>query len=167
VLAHKISTGIAVTILGGGLILSGCGSSAGNSTGTANQGVTVASTAVPGTTVNAGRVVTVDVQAGEYYFKSPMTTFKVGVPYRFVVDNIGDIHHEFMLVQPMAPGMMSMEEMDKMAIGHIEESDMQAHQTASIDVTFTRPYPAGTLEMACHIEQHYQNGMHLPITVTP
>jgi uncharacterized cupredoxin-like copper-binding protein len=163
---HTISTGLTVMVLAGVLVLGGCGSSANKTTGAANEGVTVASTEGAGTTVK-GAVVTVDVQAGEYYFKSPVTTFKVGVPYRFVVHNVGDIEHEFMLMPPMEPGMMSMEEMDRMAMGHIQESNLQAHHAGTVDVTFTKPYPAGTLEMACHVEQHYQNGMHLPVTVTP
>jgi uncharacterized cupredoxin-like copper-binding protein len=70
-----------------------------------------------------------------------------------------------MLVEPIAAGAMSMEEMDQMAIAHIEEDDLEAGDTATLDVTFDQPYPAGTLEMACHIEQHYQNGMLLPIVV--
>jgi uncharacterized cupredoxin-like copper-binding protein len=117
--------------------------------------------------VNKGASVTVDVRAGEYFFKSPVTQFKVGVPYHFVVHNVGAIAHEFMLVQPIAPGMMSMEQMDKMAMGHIEFSDLQARKNATVDVTFTKPYPAGTLEMACHVGMHYEKGMHIPIVVSP
>jgi uncharacterized cupredoxin-like copper-binding protein len=116
---------------------------------------------------NKGAAVTVAVRAGEYYFKSAITTFKVGVPYHFVVHNVGAIPHEFMLVQPIAAGMMSMENMDAMAVGHIESSDLPAGQTATVDVTFTKPYPRGTLEMACHVGQHYEKGMRLPIVVAP
>jgi uncharacterized cupredoxin-like copper-binding protein len=34
-----------------------------------------------------------------------------------------------------------------------------------MDYTFTKAYPAGTLEFACHLSGHYEAGMHLPITV--
>ena len=129
-----------------------------------NAGTTVTSTSVAA--ANKAAAVTVDVRAGEYFFTSALTTFKVGVHYHFVVHNVGAIAHEFMLVQPIAPGMMSMAEMDKMAMGHIEFSNLQAQQTATVDVTFTKPYPAGTLEMACHVGQHYEKGMRLPIVVT-
>jgi uncharacterized cupredoxin-like copper-binding protein len=94
-----------------------------------------------------------------------MTMFKVGVPYHFVVHNPGKEEHELILIAPMAAGWMSMEDMAKMAIGHIEEDDLQARATATLDVTFEQPYPAGTLEMACHIKQHYEKGMKLPIVV--
>jgi uncharacterized cupredoxin-like copper-binding protein len=125
-----------------------------------------AATSTSAATVKQADAVMVDVQAGEYFFKSAVTAFKVGVHYHFVVHNDGAIPHEFMLVQSIAPGMMSMEQMDNMAIGHIESSNMQAHQDPTIDVTFTKPYPAGALEMACHVGQHYENGMRLPIVVT-
>ena len=110
--------------------------------------------------------VTVNVRAGEYFFKSDMTTFKVGVPYHFIVHNIGAIPHELMIVQPIMAGMMSMDAMDSMAVGHIEDADLQTGQTSTLDLTFTRPYPTGTLEMACHVGQHYEKGMHIPVNVT-
>jgi uncharacterized cupredoxin-like copper-binding protein len=121
----------------------------------------------PTTSAPSGEPVTVDVIATEYAFESSLTTFKVGVPYHFVVQNPGDVEHELMLVEPIAAGTMSMEEMDEMAIAHIEDEDLQAGDTATLDVTFEEPYPAGTLEMACHIEQHYERGMLLPIVVEP
>jgi mono/diheme cytochrome c family protein/uncharacterized cupredoxin-like copper-binding protein len=134
------------------------------------RGGQAASTAatVPSTepTTDASGAVEVDVEAGDYLFKSPVTTFEVGVPYHFVVHNTGQVAHEFMIVEPIPAGAMSMETMDEMAIGHIEEDDLAPGQTATVDVTFTEPYPAGTLEMSCHVGEHYQKGMHLPIVVT-
>jgi uncharacterized cupredoxin-like copper-binding protein len=156
-IAAAIALGVLVGVLG---IL---GALAPTSTAQSG-GTTVTSTVVPA--VNQAAAVTVDVRAGEYFFKSAVTTFKVGVHYHFVVHNVGAIAHEFMLVQPIAPGMMSMDQMDKMAMGHIEFSDLQAHHSATVDVTFAKPYPAGTLEMACHVGQHYEKGMRLPIVVT-
>ena len=40
----------------------------------------------------------------------------------------------------MVDGMM-----DDMAVGHIEEDDLQPAHTTSLDVTLAEPYPAGTL----------------------
>jgi uncharacterized cupredoxin-like copper-binding protein len=146
------------------LVLGVLGALAPNSTAGSDGSTTTSTSAASG---NQAAAVTVDVRAGEYFFKSALTTFKVGVHYHFVVHNVGAIAHEFMLVQPIAPGMMSMDEMDKMAMGHIEFSNLQAHQSATVDVTFPKPYPAGTIEMACHVGQHYEKGMHIPIVVTP
>jgi uncharacterized cupredoxin-like copper-binding protein len=109
--------------------------------------------------------VDVEVKANEFSFQSSLTTFSVGVPYHFVVTNTGTVAHEFMIMKPMEPGAMSMEEMDKMALGVIEEDDLQPGATASVDVTFKEPAPPGTLEFACHTAGHYEAGMHLPITV--
>lgn len=139
----------------------------GNADGEGGVSVTTTTTEQAATSGPSAEPVNVDVIANEYAFESSVSTFKVGIPYHFVVRNTGDEEHELMLVEPIAAGAMSMEEMDKMAIAHIEEDDLEAGDTATLDVTFDQPYPAGTLEMACHIEQHYQNGMLLPIVVEP
>jgi uncharacterized cupredoxin-like copper-binding protein len=109
--------------------------------------------------------VEVQVKANEFSFQSSLTTFSVGVPYHFVVTNTGSVNHEFMIVKPIEPGAMDMEEMDEMALAVIEEDDLPPGATASVDVTFNEPAPPGTLEFACHTEGHYEAGMHLPITV--
>jgi uncharacterized cupredoxin-like copper-binding protein len=134
-----------------------------------NGGVTATTEAANSATsaANATAPVTVDVTADDYSFESSITTFKVGVPYHFVVHNVGDEEHEFMIVKPIAAGTMDMEAMDEMAVGHIEEDDLGAGATSAVDVTFDKAYPAGTLELACHIKQHYQKGMVLPIVVEP
>ena len=85
--------------------------------------------------------------------------------YHFEVTNVGTVEHEFMLVEPIAPGMMDMEAMDAMAVGHIEEDDLPPGATATVDVTFDHAYPAGTIEMSCHIGEHYQKGMHIDMSV--
>lgn len=110
--------------------------------------------------------VTVDVEAGSLYITPSQTTFKVGVPYHFVVTNTAEIPHEVMLMPRMqADSGMDMEQMDAMALGMVEEDDFPPGSTASFDVTFTKPYSEGELEFACHLPGHYQGGMHIPITV--
>lgn len=118
------------------------------------------------TTSAAGAApVTVNVVATDYAFKPDLTTFKVGVTYHFVVENEGQVEHEFMIVKPITPGEMDMEEMDAMAIGHIEEDDLQPGQTASVDVTFSADEVGKPVEISCHLEGHYEAGMHVPITI--
>jgi uncharacterized cupredoxin-like copper-binding protein len=87
------------------------------------------------------------------------------VPYHFEVTNSGKIEHEFMLVKPISAGTMEMEEMDDMALAHIEEDDLRLGTAQSFDSTFTEPAPAGRLEFSCHLPGHHQAGMRLPITV--
>lgn len=152
------------------LIAAGCAKSdEANTADGGSQGGLVVSTTTTSTTVPArtGEPVTVTVAAGDYDFHSSLTTFVVGVPYHFEVTNVGTVAHEFMLLEPVAAGAMTMEDMDAMATGHIEEDALPAGATATVDVTFDRPYPAGTLEMACHIGQHYEKGMRLAMSVAP
>ncbi|MCC6238092.1 MAG: hypothetical protein IT299_11045 [Dehalococcoidia bacterium] len=108
---------------------------------------------------------TVTVTATEFGIESSMTEFHVGTPYHFVVTNSGQAPHEVMLMQPMETGMMSMTEMDKMAVAVVEEDDLGAGQTYEFDLTFDHPYAAGELEFACHIPGHYESGMHTAVTV--
>jgi uncharacterized cupredoxin-like copper-binding protein len=110
--------------------------------------------------------VEVQMTLTEFNIESSLTTFKVGVPYHFVVTNAGSVEHEIMIMEPMETSEdMDMEEMDEMALAHIEEDDLPAGGTSTLDYTFTEPAPAGTLEFACHLPGHYEGGMKLPIVV--
>ena len=102
----------------------------------------------------------------EFKIESSLTTFKAGVPYHFVVNNEGSVPHEIMVMEPMETTEgIDMEEMDEMALAVIEEEDLPAGGSTTLDFTFAEPAPAGTLEFACHIPGHYEGGMKLPIVV--
>ena len=111
--------------------------------------------------------VTLGGAAGEFTISASQTTFHVGVPYRFVVTNAGQVPHELMIIPPMPMGQMQMEGMHHMALGLIDEEDLPPGATQTLDITFTAPAPMGTLELACHLPGHYEAGMHLPIAVVP
>lgn len=108
---------------------------------------------------------TVNITATDFAYEASQTSFKVGVPYHFVVKNEGTVAHEIMIMKPMSGDGMDMEEMDKLALAHIEASDLEPGQTATLDYTFTEPAAMGTLEFACHVKGHYEQGMHLAIEV--
>ncbi len=110
--------------------------------------------------------VEVKVTLTEFKIEASLTSFKVGVPYRFVVTNAGKVPHELMIMPPVTGEMkgMSMEELDKMALAMIKEEDLPAGATKTLDFTFTT-LPTGSLEFACHVPGHYEAGMRLPITV--
>ena len=118
-----------------------------------------------GGTAGSNQPVDVQVTATDFAFQSSLTTFKVGVPYHFVVVNKGKVPHEFMIVKPIPAGQMDMEQMDNLALAHIEADDLQPGQTATVDYTFKQAYPEGTMEFACHLPGHYEAGMKLPIIV--
>jgi uncharacterized cupredoxin-like copper-binding protein len=110
----------------------------------------------------------VEVRLTEFGVETPMTTFKVGQPYQFVITNEGVIAHEFVIMRPLEESEMNM-------AGHgMEESlvtvtDEQLPPGAviTVDYTFTEPITPGDLEFACHLSGHYTAGMKTPISVTP
>jgi uncharacterized cupredoxin-like copper-binding protein len=100
--------------------------------------------------------------------EASLTTFAVGVPYRFKVTNVGTMPHELMLMPPAMNGAsmsgMPMEQLHTMALTHIHSSDLAPGATWSVDYTFTKQ-DTGTLELACYLSGHYEAGMHQAITV--
>jgi len=98
-------------------------------------------------------------------FTSDVTTFKAGETYHFVVENAGALQHEFMIIEPVEPGMMEMEEMDEMAMYVVEEEDLAPGATVEFDYTFPSDAVGQPLEFACHLPGHYEDGMHLTINV--
>ena len=126
---------------------------------------TATASATPSASAATSEPQTVTVTLTEFGIESSVSAFHVGTPYHFVVTNQGKVPHELMIVQPIAPGMMSMTEMDNMAVAHVEEDDLPTGATYALDFTFDHPYAAGELEFACHIAGHYEAGMLAPMTV--
>src|SRR5690348_6566027 len=64
--------------------------------------------------------VAVQVKLSEMKIDSSLTTFAIGVPYRFNVTNVGAMPHEMMLMPPAMNGgtmsMLPMEQLDTMAL---------------------------------------------------
>ena len=104
----------------------------------------------------------VKVTLTDFGIESSLTTFRTDVQYHFVVTNEGMVDHEIMLMEPMKGRA---EELDEFALAVIEEDILTPGATKSFDYTFTEPASEGGLEFACHVEGHYEAGMHLPITV--
>ena len=136
------------------LLLGACG----GNTGESSINTTRHTTTAPTTTAPQE----VRVAMGEMYIKSPITTFKVGQPYKFVLINEGKAIHEFVIAPPRKPGQ-DHEDLDKVALLH--EDEFSAGQSKTVDFTFKQPAPAGTLEMECSYPGHYEEGMHIPIVV--
>ena len=110
----------------------------------------------------------VEVTLTEFGFESPVTTFKVGQPYQFVITNQGAVSHEFVIMRPLSEGEMvmpghGMEE----AVVEVKEEQLPPGATVTVEYTFTQPMTPGDLEFACHVTGHYAAGMKMPITVAP
>ena len=109
--------------------------------------------------------ITATESASGQSFTSDVISFEVGQPYHFVVENRGVLAHEFMILEPIEPGAMDMEEMDAMAMYVVEEENLEPGATYEFDYTFGSDAAGMSLEFACYLPGHYEAGMHLPITV--
>jgi uncharacterized cupredoxin-like copper-binding protein len=144
--ARWLLVGLVSTLL---LALASCG------------GTTTASSG--STTPTASGPVSVQVTLNEFKILSSLTTFKVGVPYHFVVTNTGQTVHEFM-AGPIAKATASEDERDAAKL--FEVAELETGKSGTADYTFTQPYAAGVMEFACHVSGHYESGMRLDFTVT-
>ncbi|MGA2820634.1 MAG: hypothetical protein ABSF61_08265 [Anaerolineales bacterium] len=107
----------------------------------------------------------VDVTLQDYSITSSATSFQVGVPYDFVVSNKGALTHQLDIMPPTGVGPVSEQDVQKELVAGIDRSGIDPGKTVRFQYTFTKAYPQGQLEMACHLEGHYEAGMHLSITV--
>lgn len=108
----------------------------------------------------------VAVTLTEFKVTASATAFRVGQSYRFVVTNAGVLPHEFMIVPQMdGLGQMDMAALDAVALAMIPADDLAPGATRTIEVTFTQPEAAGSLELVCAVPGHYDAGMALPIEV--
>jgi len=140
------------------LALAACGDDSSDATTTTAGGEADANTVhISLTEAEGGTVQGVDADR---------TTFVAGVSYHFVVENTGTRSHELMIIEPLEPGSMDMEEMDEMALYVVEEDDLGPQGVAEFDFTFPADAVGQPLEFACYLEGHYEAGMHAAISVT-
>ena len=141
--------------------LASCGSN--SSTGSTSSNNTITSATNTPTTIKRQIV---PVTLVDYKILSATSTFRVGVPYQFVVTNKGKVDHMFMIAPPMSDSMM-MSNMYGSALAYI--IDVPPGQTLTLNYTFTKPN--SHLEFASHFSGHgfsgsqYDLGMHTPIIV--
>ena len=172
----KIIFGILVTTL---MITACAGSTTSAPAATQNVGATnsvptatesVVATTAPDNTAqpaqSTGGKVQVQVTEGDNWIKSDTTTFKVGVPYVFTITNTGHRAHIFSISQPVPDKSASgIDVAKKGALVLVTDEQLPPGATVTIEYTFTKPAPAGTLEFACLIYMHYRMGQVLPIVV--
>ena len=108
--------------------------------------------------------VDVNVTLTEFKIDSSVIDFQQGVPYHFIVTNKGSVAHEFLISPPLSDQVTS-EDAQKQSLVSILSDKLTSGATVTADYTFAKAYPAGSLEMSCHLPGHYDGGMHTPITV--
>ncbi len=138
---RKLSLFILIVLVSG-FVLSACGSSPSGSSGP----------------------VTVKVTLTDFMISSSLTDFSQNVPYHFEVTNNGSTAHEFEIMPPET-GTLTADQIKSLSLAGITSDQLAPGATKTLDYTFTKAYPAGTLEFACHLPGHYEAGMHIPITV--
>lgn len=114
--------------------------------------------ATPASAAGEAAAITVEVALADMTITSSLTTFKVGQPYEFVVTNVGQVEHE-MVIEHRGDDDKPMEVDGQES----EAPDIEPGKTATLTWTFTEP---GDYQLACHVPEHYEAGMVIPIEVT-
>ncbi len=133
------------------LLLAACGSS------------TAPSGSKPSQTTPSGSQ-TVQVTLSDNKVESSLTTFTAGIPYHFLVTNMGQVAHQFAMT-PMGMDMehMSVDQMHRSALFMYDR--VAPGETRTFDYTFTMSSSAQRFEFVCGTQGHYGAGMQLPFMV--
>lgn len=149
-------------VMAAGVLLAACGPSAAATPSVPNAGSggtsnNQASSASGGTEV--------DVTLGDYTIQSSLTTFKAGVPYRFVIINNGNHQHNFNIAAPVEK-TGSVDASLNSALLTVPEDKLPIGGGTTVIYTFPASAVGQQLEFSCLIRLHYEKGMKLAITVT-
>lgn len=122
----------------------------------------------------------VPIELTEFAIESPLTVFKAGTTYRFVISNPGAINHEFVLLAEGEEHHMQAEgghahddangehghaeQAQHGSMLHVGESQLTPGATVTIEHTFTEP---GEYEFGCYLPGHYAAGMFAKVSVIP
>src|SRR5215216_1243792 len=107
----------------------------------------------------------VTITLADNTIESSTTTFQVGVPYTFVITNSGRHAHNFNINPPISVAG-SLEEALNKALLAVPQQQLGVGKTATAEFTFPDSAAGQLLEFSCLIRQHYEDGMHVDITVT-
>lgn len=146
--------------------VSACGSSATATQAPAQQpaATQASSSAATQAPASSGSGTTVNVVLADNTITPSTTTFKVGVPYTFVITNNGHHAHNFNINPPVSVTGSLDASLNKALLAVPQE---KLRTGASTTVTYTFPDSAvgQLLEFSCLIRSHYEDGMHVDITV--
>jgi uncharacterized cupredoxin-like copper-binding protein len=100
----------------------------------------------------------VDITLADMVIQPEATTFKVGVPYTFVITNHGASIHEFVIEHAG-----DVDKPIEFSGGVAEAADIIPGSTATMTFTFTAP---GKYQFACHQPGHFEAGMVAQVDVS-
>jgi len=147
---------------------SACGSPAATATQAATQ---LAATEIPSQSAateapaTSGSGTQVNVTLADNTIDASLTTFQVGVPYTFVITNKGRHAHNFNINPPVSVAG-SLDAALSSALLAVPQEQLGVGKTATVEFTFPDSAAGQLLEFSCLIRQHYEDGMHVDITVT-
>ena len=114
---------------------------------------------------SSGNGTEVDVTLADNTIQSSLTTFKAGVPYRFVIINNGTHQHNFN-INPPADIAGGLDQALAKALLTVDQGQLPLGGGTTVTYTFPASAVGQKLEMSCLIKRHYEDGMRLQITVT-
>jgi uncharacterized cupredoxin-like copper-binding protein len=116
-------------------------------------------------TASSGGATEVDITLADNTIQSSLATFKVGVPYRFVIINNGRHPHSFS-INPPVDAAGSLDAAQAKALLNVDQGQLPLGGGTTVTYTFPASAVGQQLEMSCLIRRHYDDGMRLAITVT-
>jgi len=147
-------------------LIAACGGSTPTATQAPTQPAsTEAPTQVGATEAPAAAGNQVTVTLADNTITASTTAFKVGVPYTFVITNSGRHAHNFNINPPVSVAGSLDEALNK-ALLAVPQQQLGVGKTATATFTFPASAAGQLLEFSCLIRQHYEDGMHVDITVT-
>jgi uncharacterized cupredoxin-like copper-binding protein len=113
----------------------------------------------PSALADSPQPVEVTVTLQDYTVTMDKTSLPANTPIRFTFKNMGGAVHEAVLEKAGANDQPL-----ELAGSEAEVEDIATGETRS--AVWTIP-EAGDYQLACHVENHFQNGMKITFTVTP
>ena len=148
-------------------LISACGSATSTATQAPDPPVATESSSQSGATEAPASAngTQVNITLADNTIESSTTTFQVGVPYTFVITNSGRHAHNFNINPPISVAGSLDEALNK-ALLAVPQQQLGVGKTATAEFTFPDSAAGQLLEFSCLIRQHYEDGMHVDITVT-
>ena len=107
----------------------------------------------------------VQITLADNTITSTLTSFKVGVPYTFIIQNKGRHEHNFNIAPPVEGADGYADALSK-ALLAVDETQITPGGSTGANFTFPSSAAGAKLEFNCLIRRHYEDGMRLAITVT-